>query len=71
VAIADKFHVRLEKMAARELPHLGITTQAYGIANTGQINQLPFYDEYARHLTPKLVVLVFYRNDFGNNLTAL
>ena len=71
VPIADKFHVRLEDMAARELPHLDITTQAYGISGTGQINQLPFYDEYARRLSPKLVVLVFYRNDFGNNLTAL
>ena len=71
VPIADKFHVRLEEMAARELPHLAITTQAYGIGATGQINQLPFYDEYARHLNPKLVVLVFIINDFGNNSTAL
>ena len=71
VPIADKIHVRLEEMAARDLPHLGITTQAYGIANTGQINQLPLYDEYARHLTPKLVVLVFYINDFYDNSTAL
>ena len=69
--IADKFQVRLKDMAARELPHLGITTQAYGIANTGQINQLPFYDEYARDLSPKLVVLVFYLNDFADNSIAL
>ena len=69
--IADKFHVRLEEMAARELPHLDIATQAYGIANTGQINQLPYYDEYARLLNPKLVALVFYFNDFVNNSTAL
>ena len=68
--IADKFQVRLEEMTARELPHLDITTQAYGITNTGQINQLPFYDEYARHLNPKLVVLVFFVNDFANNITA-
>ncbi len=71
VAIADKFHVRLEEMAARELPHLGITTQAYGIYGTGQINQIPFYDEYARRLSPKLVVLVFFLNDFMNNSPAL
>ena len=71
VAIADKFHVHMEEMAARELPHLGITTQAYGIANTGQINQLPFYDEYARGMSPKLVVLVFYLNDFADNSIAL
>ena len=71
VPIADKFHVQLEEMAARELPHLEITTQAYGISVTGQINQLPFYDEYARHLNPKLLVLVFYINDFPENSTAL
>ena len=71
VPIADKFHVRLEDMAARELPHLAITTQAYGIRATGQINQLPFYDEYARRLNPKLVLLVFYSNDFTNNSPAL
>ena len=71
VPIADKFHVRLEDMASRELPRLAITTQAYGIGGSGQINQLPFYDEYARRLSPKLVVLVFYLNDFVNNSTAL
>ena len=69
--IADKFHVRLEEMAARELPHLDVTTQAYGIGNTGQINQIPFYDEYARRLNPELVVLVFFINDFGNNVPTL
>ena len=71
VPIADKFHVRLEQMAARDLPRLAITTQAYGIRGTGQINQLPFYDEYARRLNPKVVTLVFYRNDFSDNSTAL
>ena len=69
--IADKFQARLEEMAARELPHLDVTTQAYGISGIGQINQIPFYDEYARRLSPKLVVLVFVINDFGNNITAL
>ena len=71
VPIADKFHARLEETAARELPHLRITTQAYGIRNTGQISQLPFYDEYARRLNPKLVMLVFFLNDFLNNSPAL
>ena len=71
VAIADKFHVRLEEMAARELPRLDIATQAYGMPGTGQINQLPFYDEYARRLDPKLVVLVFFINDFFESSTAL
>ncbi len=67
VPVADKFHVRLEELAARALPRLNITTSAYGRGGTGQINQLPFYDEYARSLRPKLVVLVFVRNDFMNN----
>ena len=71
VPIADKFHVRLEEMAARELPRLSITTQAYGIRGTGQINQFPFYDEYARRLSPNLVVLVFFVNDFMNNSPAM
>ena len=71
VSIADKFHVRLEEMAARELPRLDITTQAYGMPGTGQINQLPFYDEYARRLNPKLVALVFFINDFFESSTAL
>ena len=71
VPIADKFHAQLEEMAARELPHLDVTAQAYGISNTGQINQIPFYDEYARHLNPKLVVLVFYFNDFSDNSIAM
>ena len=71
VPIADKFHVRLEEMAARELPRLDIATQAYGIRDTGQINQIPFYEEYARHLNPKLVALVFTHNDFSDNSTAL
>ena len=67
VPVADKFHVRLEELAARALPRLNIATSAYGRGDTGQINQLPFYDEYARSLRPKLVVLVFVRNDFRDN----
>ena len=71
VQIADKFHVRLEEMAARDLPHLDIAAQAYGLTNTGQINHIPFYDEYARRLRPKLVVLVFYFTDFSDNPIAM
>ena len=71
VPIADKFHVRLEELAARQLPHLDITTSAFGRWNTGQINQLPYYDEFVRHLSPKLIVLVFVRNDFRDNSPVL
>ena len=67
VSLPEKFHIRLEEMAAWELPHLDATTSAFGMSNTGQINQLAFYDEYARHLRPKLVVLVFVPNDYFNN----
>ena len=74
VPIADKVQVRLEALAGRRLPHLDVTTSAFGIYDTGQIAQLPWYDAHARRLSPKLLVLVFHVNDFWNNspvLTAL
>ena len=71
VPIADKFHVRLEELAAEELRHLDVTTSAFGISGTGQVNQLAFYDEFARYLGPALVVLVFVSNDFMNNAPIL
>ena len=71
VPIADKFHVRLEEIAAEELRHLGITTSAFGISGTGQVNQLAYYDEFVRYLRPALLVLVFVPNDFMNNAPIL
>ncbi len=71
VPISEKFHVRLEEMAARELPALDVTTSAFGRGSTGQINQLAYYDEYARHLRPRLIVLIFLPNDFRNNFPLL
>ena len=71
VPIADKFHVRLEKLATRELPDLDVTTSAFGVSGTGQINQLAYYDEFIRHLRPALLVLVFVNNDFMNNSPIL
>ena len=71
VAIADKFHVRLEQLAAQELPDLNITTSAFGTGGTGQINQLPYYDEFARPLKPCVLVLVFVMNDFQDNHPVL
>ena len=71
VPIADKFHVRLEALAARALPELDITTSAFGLGGTGQLNQLPLYDEFARRLRPKLVVLAFVLNDFTDNTSVL
>ena len=71
VPIADKFHVRLEELAARELRHLDVTTSAFGVSGTGQVNQLPYYDEFVRYLQPALLVLVFVPNDFMNNAPIL
>ena len=71
VPIADKFHVRLEELAAEELRHLDVTTSAFGISGTGQVNQLAYYDEFARYLRPALLVLVFVSNDFMNNAPIL
>ena len=71
VPIADKFHVRLEELAAEELRHLDVTTSAFGISGTGQVNQLAYYDEFARALRPALLVLVFVDNDFFENAPIL
>ena len=71
VAIADKMHVRFEALAARRLPRLEVSAAAFGFAGTGQVNQLPYYDEYARRQRPRLVVLVFVDNDFADNSALL
>ena len=68
---AQKLHVRLEKQAADALPRLDIAVSAFARASIGQIQQLAFYDAYARHLRPKLLVLVFAPNDFANNSPVL
>ena len=67
VPIPRKFHVLLERLAARKAPALHITTSAFGCNNTAQASQLLFYDEYARRVEPKVLVLVFVENDFGGN----
>ena len=63
VPIADKFHVRLEELAAEELRHLDITTSAFGIWGTGQVNQLAYY-EFARTLRPALDFTAFALDQF-------
>lgn len=67
VNLEDKLHMRLDDLAARELPALDVTTSAFGLYGTAQINQLAFYDGYARHMHPDMVVLVFVTNDFADN----
>ena len=71
VPISEKVQVRLEELAARELPDLDVTTSGFGIQGTAQVNQLSFYDRYASQLSPKLLVLVFTWNDLWGNSAAL
>ena len=67
VQVSDKLQVRLERMAAERLPGRDVTVSAYGFRDTGQVAQLPWWDEWIRRRPPKLVVLVFVPNDFYNN----
>lgn len=71
VAIPDKVQVVLERLAAGELPGLRVRTAAFGWGDTGQVNQLPFYDRFARPLRPALLALVVYWSDFGDNSAFL
>ena len=70
VPVTDKLHVRLEALAAAALPELDVTASAWGRQGTGQANQLPYYDEYARALRPNLLALVFFHNDFSDHSRA-
>ena len=69
--LADKFHLRLEEMAAAQQPHLNLTAAAFGRGGSGQVEQLAFYDHYARAQRPRLVALVFVANDVWNNHPVL
>ena len=71
VNISEKFQVRLEEIAARESPHLEVTTSAFGTQVAGQVNQLSFYDRYAHLMSPDLVVLTFTDNDLWDNAPEL
>ena len=67
VQVSDKLQVRLERMAAERLPGWDVTVSAYGFRGTGQVAQLPWWEEWISHRPPKLVVLVFVPNDFDDN----
>jgi len=72
VPLADKFQTVFEDLAnARRPAGRRVQTIALGFDGTGQSNQLPFYDVFARPLQPDVVVLVFVANDFANNSTWL
>ena len=67
VPVSDKVQVQLEWMAAERLPGWNVTVAAYGRPGTGQVSQLPWWDEWIRHRPPKLVVLFFVWNDYTDN----
>ena len=71
VPIVEKFHVRLETLAARELPHLDVTTSAFGRRGWAPVNELALYDEYARRLRPRVVVLVMTVNDLWGSSSLM
>jgi hypothetical protein len=71
VNIPSKVQRIVERTAATRHPGWRLSTSAFGYSGTGQLNQIPFYDRYARRLAPKLVVLVFVTNDFSNNSAIL
>ena len=71
VSIPNKLHARLEEIAADRLPGLNITASAFGVSDTGQVNQIPYYDRFARSSRPNLIVLVFTSNDFKDNSSVL
>lgn len=67
VRLTNRFPVLLEDLAKKKLPELDVTTSAYGLSASGQIQQIPFYDHYASKMKPALLVLVFVYNDFWEN----
>ena len=71
VSMNEKFHVRLEELAAERLSELDITASAWGQMGAGQIAQTAYYDEFARQLSPNLLILVFVPNDFIDNVPLL
>ncbi len=71
VALAEKVQLRLEELAARDLPEAALTASAFGLGGTGQVAQLALYDRYARKTGPQVVVLAVYWNDFADNSAAV
>jgi hypothetical protein len=67
----EKVQALLPGFASRRGFDRPIEASAYGFSGTGQLNQLPFYERYAKSVRPHLVVLVFVSNDFANNSSLL
>lgn len=71
VPINQKVQIRLEQLLKERLPAKRFDAMAFGYSGTGQLNQLPFYDSFARPLRPDILVLVAIANDMANNVAAL
>lgn len=67
----SKLQTVFEAMADERNPDMEYQTAAFGYSGTGQINQMPYYEYFARPLQPDVVVLVVVSNDFANNSTLL
>ena len=71
VPIEQKLQVVFEHKAQALSPSRKLETMAFGFSGTGQLNQLPYYDHFAKPRRPDVVVLVFVSNDFANNSALL
>ena len=63
----QKSHVVLESLLNNKNSKYKFTTAAYGYSGTGQANQLPYYDFFAKEFRPDYLVLVIVSNDFSDN----
>ena len=71
VPLAEKVQIQLGRLLNCGNRGTKFETAALANSGTGQANQLPFYDIFARTLHPNVVILVFIGNDFANNSTVL
>ena len=71
VSNQEKSHVVFETLANQLPLQKQVETVAFGRSGTGQINQLIFYDEFAKTLDPDAVILIVVANDFANNSHVL
>ena len=71
VGLTEKMHILLEARLRGALATDKVDTVAFGRSDTGQSNQLSFYDVHGADIDADLVVLVFYANDFIDNSTLL
>jgi hypothetical protein len=71
VPIMQKFHLLFKRDFNAQSIDLKVDTIALGFSGAGQLNEIPFYDVFARPLRPRVVVLVIVGNDLANNSALL